>query len=194
MRKIKLFREFNEFGDQADHIDWGYISSRLDEINDLISNIEGEGGEIAYSWKRNEDVGVIVTVVRGEFAKTFDYDVDQGIIKKVSNGVEETVKVDSLEHGLDEIEAGLNEIIGDSAVVERVKAQRYTGRKIPGKYLTKNPGKMKKEIDRFVGKKEYKKDWDADYTSGKGGEGKRVKTKKSAATKAYQRMFGDKEK
>ena len=41
-------------------------------------------------------------------------------------------------------------------------------------------------------KKEYKKDWDADYKSGKGGEGKRVKTKKSAATKAYQRMFGDK--
>jgi hypothetical protein len=72
----------------------------------------------------------------------------------------------------------------------RTKAQRYKGRKIPGKYLTKNPGKMKKEIDRFVGKKEYKKDWDADYTSGKGGKGKRVKTKKSAATKAYQRMFG----
>jgi hypothetical protein len=75
----------------------------------------------------------------------------------------------------------------------RAKAQRYKGRKIPGKYLTKNPGKMKKEIDRFAGKKEYKKDWDADYTSGKGGEGKRVKTKKSAATKAYQRMFGKKE-
>ena len=80
----------------------------------------------------------------------------------------------------------------DEIVEERVKSQRYKGRKIPGKYLTKNPGKMKKEIDRFVGKKEYKKDWDADYTSGKGGEGKRVKTKKSAATKAYQRMFGDK--
>jgi hypothetical protein len=59
-------------------------------------------------------------------------------------------------------------------------------------YLTKNPGKMKKEIDTFRGKKEYKKDWDADYTGGKGGKGKRVKTKKSAATKAYQRMFGDK--
>ena len=43
-----------------------------------------------------------------------------------------------------------------------------------------------------VFKKEYKKDWDADYKSGKGGVGKRVKTKKSAATKAYQRMFGDK--
>jgi len=82
----------------------------------------------------------------------------------------------------------------DDILEERVKAQRYKGKKIPGKYLTKNPGKMKKEIDRYRGKKEYKKDWDADYTSGKGGQGKRVKTKKSAATKAYQRMFGDKEK
>ena len=77
-------------------------------------------------------------------------------------------------------------------ISEKVKAQRYKGRRIPGKYLTKNPGKMKKEIDTFRGKKEYKKDWDADYNSGKGGEGKRVKTKKSAATKAYQKMFGDK--
>ena len=79
-------------------------------------------------------------------------------------------------------------------IEEKAKSQRYKGRKIPGKYLTKNPGKMKKEIDRFRGKKEYKKDWDADYSSGKGGVGKRVKTKKSAATKAYQRMFGNKEK
>lgn len=82
----------------------------------------------------------------------------------------------------------------DDILEEKVKAQRYKGKKIPGKYLTKNPGKMKKEIDRFRGKREYKKDWDADYTSGKGGKGKRVKTKKSAATKAYQRMFGNKEK
>lgn len=81
----------------------------------------------------------------------------------------------------------------EEIVEERVKSQRYKGRKIPGKYLTKNPGKMKKEIDTFIGKKEYKKDWDADYKSGKGGEGKRVKTKKSAATKAYQRMFGKKD-
>lgn len=81
----------------------------------------------------------------------------------------------------------------EEIVEERVKSQRYKGRKIPGKYLTKNPSKMKKEIDTFIGKKEYKKDWDADYKSGKGGEGKRVKTKKSAATKAYQRMFGKKD-
>ena len=75
----------------------------------------------------------------------------------------------------------------------KTKSQRYKGKKIPGKYLSgPHPSKMKKEIDTFRGKKEYKKDWDADYTSGKGGEGKRVKTKKSAATKAYQKMFGKK--
>lgn len=51
---------------------------------------------------------------------------------------------------------------------------------------------MRKEIEEFKGKDTYKKDWDADYKSGKGGEGKRVKTKKSAATKAYKKMFGDK--
>lgn len=73
----------------------------------------------------------------------------------------------------------------------RAKSARYKGRKIPGKYLSgPHPGKMKKEIDTYAGKNQYKKDWDADYKSGKGGRGKRVKTKKSAATKAYQRMFG----
>jgi hypothetical protein len=92
-----------------------------------------------------------------------------------------------MEEGLDLIEKDIQSILG---IDEAKKAQRYKGRKIPGKYLTANPGKMKKEIDRFVGKKEYKKDWDADYTSGKGGEGKRVKTKKSAATIAYQKKFG----
>jgi len=77
-------------------------------------------------------------------------------------------------------------------VEERAKSSRYKGRKIPGKYLTgPHPGKMKKEIDRFRGKREYKKDWDADYKSGKGGVGKRVKTKESEATKAYRRMFGE---
>lgn len=73
----------------------------------------------------------------------------------------------------------------------RPRSQRYKGRKIPGKYLGgPHPSKMKKEIETFRGKDQYKKDWDADYTTGKGGKGKRVKTKKSAATKAYQKMFG----
>ena len=49
---------------------------------------------------------------------------------------------------------------------------------------------MKKEIEEFRGTDKYKKDWDADYKSGKGGKGKRVETKTSAATKAYHKRFG----
>jgi hypothetical protein len=63
------------------------------------------------------------------------------------------------------------------------------GRKVSGKYLTKNKKAMKKEIDEFIGKDDYKKDWDADYTSGKGGKGKRWNTKKSKATKEYHKKF-----
>lgn len=80
----------------------------------------------------------------------------------------------------------------EDPIEERVKSSRYKGKKIPGKYLTgPHPGKMKKEIDKYRGENEYKKDWDADYKSGKGGVGKRVKTKESEATKAYRRMFGE---
>ena len=63
------------------------------------------------------------------------------------------------------------------------------GKHVPNKYLTKNKKAMKKEIDKFRGKDNYKKDWDADYKSGKGGKGKRHETKKSAATKAYEKKF-----
>jgi hypothetical protein len=75
----------------------------------------------------------------------------------------------------------------------RTKSGRTkSGRKVPGKYLTKNRKAMKKEIEKYSGTDTYKKDWDADYKSGKGGEGKRYKTKKSAATKAYQKKYGNK--
>lgn len=81
--------------------------------------------------------------------------------------------------------------VQESKKSERPKSARYKGRKVPGKYLSgPHPGKMKKEIDTYAGKDQYKKDWDADYKSGRGGKGERVKTKKSAATKAYQKMFG----
>lgn len=69
-----------------------------------------------------------------------------------------------------------------------------SGRKVPGKYLTKNRKLMTKEIDEFQGKDDYKKNWDADYKSGQGGKGKRWETKKSAATKAYQKKYKNKKK
>jgi hypothetical protein len=65
--------------------------------------------------------------------------------------------------------------------------------KVPKKYLAglKNKGKygskeaMKREIEQFKGKDEYKLNWDADYK-----DGKRIKTKKSKATKAFEKRFG----
>ena len=65
------------------------------------------------------------------------------------------------------------------------------GKSVPKKYLTKNKSAMKKEIDKYSGKDTYKTKWDADYKSGKGGKGKRYKTKKGAASKAYEKMFGE---
>ncbi len=64
-------------------------------------------------------------------------------------------------------------------------------RKISPKYLTKNKSAMKKEIDKYSGKDVYKSKWDADYKSGKGGVGKRYKTKESKSTKAYKKMYGE---
>ena len=64
-------------------------------------------------------------------------------------------------------------------------------KKIPKKYMTKNKSAMRKEIKKYAGKDTYKTKWDADYKSGKGGKGKRYKTKKSDSTKAYEKMFGE---
>ena len=75
---------------------------------------------------------------------------------------------------------------------KRGKSSRTNkGKKVPGKYLTsksKNKrSQMKKEIDKFADKKSsdpsaYTKQWKAD---------KGEKTKKSDATLAYQKMYGE---
>ena len=73
-------------------------------------------------------------------------------------------------------------------------ARTSKGKKVPAKYLKglKSKGEygskeaMKKEIDKFAGKKEYKKDWKADFK-----DGKRIKTKKGAATKAFEKKFNE---
>jgi hypothetical protein len=182
---IKKFQEFiREFIENSDNV----IDAKLQELKDLIDGISDNS--ILYEWENRSDHEVIINFTTGVLSVRYEFDIDQMYVAKFVGDVTDfQTYVESIDEGLDIIEKDIQGILGIS---ERVKAQRYKGRKIPGKYLTKNPGKMKKEIDRFIGKKEYKKDWDADYKSGKGGEGKRVKTKKSAATKAYQRMFGDK--
>ena len=182
---IKKWNEFiREFVESENFID-----AKMQELKDLVDSAT-DGNNIIYEWENKDDHELTVTFSTGDLSIRYDFDIDDlRVIKTAGNNIDFQTSVESIEEGLDIIEKDIQSILGIS---ERVKAQKYKGRKIPGKYLTKNPSKMKKEIDTFRGKKEYKKDWDADYKSGKGGEGKRVKTKKSAATKAYQRMFGDK--
>jgi hypothetical protein len=177
----EFIREFVENGN--------YIDAKMQELKDLVDNVTN-GQNIIYEWENKSDHELIVSFSTDDLSIKYDFDIDDLLVTKTAGGtIDFQSNVESIDEGLEMIEKDIQSILGIS---ERVKAQRYKGRKIPGKYLTKNPGKMKKEIDTFRGKKEYKKDWDADYTGGKGGKGKRVKTKKSAATKAYQRMFGDK--
>lgn len=210
MRIIKLFREFIENHDNV-------IDAKMQELEDLISNLRNSESKFMYNWDNQEGECLVVnfTVEGVPYRYELDLKINTPyVVKKfVDNELlfEDELEGDTPEDkealGLEIIEKDIlnliNEIkgeISESLMIflekkrSRPRSQRYKGHKIPGKYLTKNPGKMKKEIDTFRGKKEYKKDWDADYSSGKGGQGKRVKTKKSAATKAYQRMFGDKEK
>lgn len=68
-------------------------------------------------------------------------------------------------------------------------------KKVPSKYLKglKDKGSMgskeamKKEIDKYAGKDDYKQEWDADYTD----KGDKVKTKQGAATNAFKKRFGE---
>ena len=77
------------------------------------------------------------------------------------------------------------------------KAERTkSGRKVNKAYLTKNKSAMKREIDRVAKLKSddpsaYTK-WDADYADKE--KKKPYKTKKSAATTAYEKKFGKKYK
>jgi hypothetical protein len=196
MKYLKIFEEF------VGPIDLEYVNAKMDELSDLVSEYSGISFEYNIESNRENEnlqgilkVNLIATDTIAQISWELDLDSPHLIVKEIgdSDELEEIYNshLSSVEEGLDVIEKHIYDIF---EISERVKAQRYKGRKIPGKYLTKNPGKMKKEIDTYIGKKEYKKDWDADYKSGKGGVGKRVKTKKSAATKAYQRMFGGKEK
>lgn len=77
----------------------------------------------------------------------------------------------------------------------RVSEAKKKG-KINPAYLTKDAAAMKKEIERV---KKLKSDdpsaygkWEADYADK--GKTKKYKTKKSAATSAYEKRFGKKEK
>jgi len=198
VEESKVLKRFYEFKTQPVNLD--FVSSKMEELSDLVSEYYGISFEYQIQSKKENSkldglLNVCLVSTETDIRICWELDLDTPHLKVEESTSDTTEEVysshlENIEEGLDIIEHHIHNIF---EITERVKSQRYKGRKIPGKYLAgPHPSKMKKEIDRFVGKKEYKKDWDADYKSGKGGEGKRVKTKKSAATKAYQRMFGEK--
>ena len=79
----------------------------------------------------------------------------------------------------------------------RVKSSRTkSGKKVPGKYLTRDKAAMKGEIERVSKLKSNDPDaygkWEADYKARNTKSGEPHKTKKSAATIAYEKKFGKK--
>lgn len=179
MKKIKLFREFIEGSDNL-------IDAKMQELKDLIDGLSDNS--IIYQWENKSDHEVVVNFTYNNLSVRYEFDIDQMYVAKfVGDTTDFQTYVESIDEGLDIIEKDIQGILGISEKA-KTRGEKYRGRHIPAKYLTHKPKAMKKEIEQFRGKKVYKKDWEADYDKR---SGKRIKTKKSAATKAYQRMFGN---
>jgi hypothetical protein len=164
----------------------GYVSARIQEFSDLINSL---GGYLIYDINKEF---IKVNLNTDDKETLFILDLQSMILKRDINGKVETDSCVDIDEAMDIIEKCIYNCLGVSES-GRPKADKTSiGRKVPGKYLTKNRKLMKKEIEEFQGKDSYKKDWDADYKSGKGGNGKRWETKKSAATVAYQRKYSKK--
>ena len=173
---IKKWNEFiREFVEST-----GLIDAKMQELKDLIDGMS-DGQNLIYEWENKDDHQLLVNFTTGDLSLRYEFDIDDLHVTKIAGDTVDYKKdVESMEEGLDLIEKDIQSILG---IDEK--------RKIPKKYLTHKPKAMEKEIETFRGKKEYKKDWEADIDKR---SNKRIKTKKSAATKAYQRMFGKKDK
>jgi hypothetical protein len=173
-----MIKKFNEFIREFLEND-SYIDAKMQELKDLVNNVT-DGHNIIYEWENKNDHELTVSFTMGDLSIKYEFDIDDlHVLKTAGDKVDFETSVESIDEGLDIIEKDIQSILG---IPEK--------HKIPKKYLTHKPKAMKKEIETFRGKKQYKKDWEADYDKR---SGKRIKTKKSAATKAYQRMFGKKD-
>ena len=159
----------------------------MQELKDLIDGMSDSN--LIYEWKNKSDHEIIVNFSTAELSIRYEFDIDQMYVAKWAGEVLDfQTQVESIDEGLEIIEKDVQGILGVSEKA-RTRGEKYKGRHIPAKYLTRKKKAMKKEIDEFRGRKQYKAEWEADIDKR---SGKRIKTKKSAATKAYQRMFGNK--
>jgi hypothetical protein len=162
----------------------------LGDLKELIDSFT-EGHTILYEWQNKDNHQVVINFSYDDISSKYEIDFDNGLIVKVVNSEVENISFDTTEEALDIVEKEIHSVLSISESRKgRPKSDKTTtGQKVPGKYLTKNKKLMKKEIEEFQGKDSYKKDWDADYKSGKGGKGKRWETKKSDATKSFHKKY-----
>jgi hypothetical protein len=182
IEESKRVQNFSKFvNENYSNPDMGYIESKLAELEELVKSFSEEKN-LRYRTRNKRGNLIIISFALGDYKVEYEYTIKGGTIVKTLDGeVEFEKNVDSVDEGLEVLE----EDIKKSLSITEKKSN-----KVPSKYLTGNhPKKMKKEIEKFKGTDNYKKDWDADYKSGKGGVGKRETTKKSDATKAYHKKF-----
>ena len=199
IRKVDKIRnltwdDVKSFGNKS----WDFLKRESEEtkqaaiiLNKMISSKDVSDNEKKFLKEQSKDLIRIIsagtlpmpiTAILVALGKKYNFEVLPGNQKELKELIEKEKE-----------ELGVTVEVDDSLNEAKVKSSKTkSGRKVPGKYLTKNKPAMKKEIEEFQGSSKYKTKWDADYKSGKGGSGKRYKTKKSNATKAYQKTYGKK--
>jgi hypothetical protein len=186
------WEDVKSFGNRS----WDFLKRESNEtkqaaeiLNKMISGRDVTENEKKFLKEQSKDLIRIIsagtlpmpiTAILVALGKKYNFEVLPGNQKELKELIEKEKE-----------ELGVTIEVDDSLNETKAKSSKTkSGRKVPGKYLTKNKSAMKKEIDEFQGSSDYKTEWDADYKSGKGGDGKRYKTKKSNATKAYQKKYG----
>lgn len=172
----------------------------------VVRNFSNSLNENELVWHRDKEDRIIFPLHESDWQIQIDNEIPQNLTPENPIFIESekfhrlikgsgNLEVKVYKTDLSNIEDNLQKIISETLnlfLEKRGKTSRTKkGRKVPGKYLTsKSKDKryqMKKEIDKFAHKKSsdpsaYTKQWKAD---------KGEKTKKSDATLAYKKMYGE---
>lgn len=154
--KLKFVRLFEEFISGSD---LGYVNIKMEEISDLVDSTDDEF--ISFEWSLNNNKLHAHLTINDE-ETTFDYNLSNGQLNRMIKGDSQVDQCENVEEAMHIIEECIYNCLGISERA-KTKGEKYKGKHIPAKYLTSKPKAMKKEIDTFRGKKQYKKDWEADY-------------------------------
>lgn len=172
----------------------------------IVRNFSENVDEMELVWHRDREDRIIFPIHESDWKIQIDNEIPKGIspnnpilieankfhrLIKGSKDLSVKIYKTNLSESKD-LKTIISDVLELFLESERGKDSRTKkGIKVPGKYLTsksyKKRSEMKKEIDKFAKKdhsdpKAYTKQWKADM-----GE----KTKKSAATLAYEKMYGE---